>query len=385
MAGPHFAEVQPSPVEHFKLYFYAAVLHVVGEIAAMLGSQETAFKQFPFLSGYYQQFARYAPENSNLRAFADWWRDSLLAWEETAGEFLPLRALREAAGLDHEAVTLLVAASLNEEDARFGSLFEIMQGTPGQQRLTLGLLSAWWRDVDGNNKGRTLIRQLQDVGLMQVVNTEAPRSQWALQTPAPIWDAMRGERHSAPAQWARYLAPSELSGREQLVISDEMWRMLVTIPPLLASGRAQALVMRGPRHNGRRTLIGALARELDCGALEISGLNKFADERWQLAGSLATLLWRRTLPEHPSARTASPGPRSNALLPFLWGCLIWTRVANSGSAALNPRPMTWMRSASVFASRAEIFNALPAWPNHTQRSRVGMRSRWLTLNRHPAL
>ena len=100
VAGPHFAEVQPSPVEHFKLYFYAAVLHVVGEIAAMLGSQETAFKQFPFLSGYYQQFARYAPENSTWRGFADWWRDSLLAWEETAGEFLPLRALREAAGLD---------------------------------------------------------------------------------------------------------------------------------------------------------------------------------------------------------------------------------------------------------------------------------------------
>ena len=321
MAGPHFAEVQPSPVEHFKLYFYAAVLHVVGEIAAMLGSQETAFKQFPFLSGYYQQFARYAPENSNWRAFADWWRDSLLAWEETAGEFLPLRALREAAGLDHEAVTLLVAASLNEEDARFGSLFEIMQGTPGQQRLTLGLLSAWWRDVDGNNKGRTLIRQLQDVGLMQVVNTEAPRSQWALQTPAPIWDAMRGERHSAPAPWARYLAPSELSGREQLVISDEMWRMLVTIPPLLASGRAQALVMRGPRHNGRRTLIGALARELGCGVLEISGLNKFADERWQLAGSLATLLraWPVIVLELDAGETAEVPPFKGYVGPI---CLV---------------------------------------------------------------
>ena len=321
MAGPHFAEVQPSPVEHFKLYFYAAVLHVVGEIAAMLGSQETAFKQFPFLSGYYQQFARYAPENSNWRGFADWWRDSLLAWEESASEFLPLRALREAAGLDHEAVTLLVAASLNEEDARFGSLFEIMQGTPGQQRLTLGLLSAWWRDVDGNNKGRTLIRQLQDVGLMQVVNTEAPRSQWALQTPAPIWDAMRGERHSAPAPWARYLAPSELSGREQLVISDELWRMLVTIPPLLASGRAQALVMRGPRHNGRRTLIGALARELDCGVLEISGLNKFADERWQLAGSLATLLraWPVIVLELDAGETAEVPPFKGYVGPI---CLV---------------------------------------------------------------
>ena len=321
VAGPHFAEVQPSPVEHFKLYFYAAVLHVVGEIAAMLGSHETAFKQFPFLSGYYQQFARYAPENSNWREFADWWRDSLLAWEETAGKFLPLRALREAAGLDHEAVTLLVAAGLTEEDARFGSLFEMVQGTPGQPRLTLGLLSAWWRDADGNNKGRTLIRQLQDAGLVQVVNTEAPRSQWALQTPAPIWDAMRGERHSAPVSWARYLAPSELSGRKQLVISDELWRMLVTIPPLLASGRAQALVMRGPRHNGRRTLIGALARELGCGVLEVSGLNKFADERWQLAGSLATLLraWPVIVLELDAGETAEVPPFKGYVGPI---CLV---------------------------------------------------------------
>jgi len=179
VAGSQFAEVQPSPAEHFKLYFYAAVLRVIGEIAILMGSQETAFKQFPFLSGYYEQFARYATEGFDWHAFADWWRDSLFAWEETASEFLPLRALREAAGLDHEAVTLLVAAGLNEEDARFGSLFEILQGTPGQQRLTLGLLSAWWRDADGANKGRTLIRQLQDVGLVQLVNTEAPRSQWA--------------------------------------------------------------------------------------------------------------------------------------------------------------------------------------------------------------
>ncbi|MDX6576012.1 MAG: hypothetical protein QOE96_1965 [Blastocatellia bacterium] len=290
VAGPPFAEVLPSPVEHFKLYFYAAVLRVIGEVTTLLGSLETAFKQFPFLSGYYQEFTRYAPENSTWREFGDWWRDSLLAWETTTSEFLPLRALREATGLDHEAMTLLVAAGLNEEDARFGSLFEIVQGTPGQPRLTLGLLSAWWRDADSNNRARTLIRQLQDVGVMQIVNTEAPRSQWALQIPALIWDAMRGERHDAPAAWARYVAPAELPAREQLVIPDKLRIMLAAIPALLASGQAQALVVRGPRHNGRRTLIGALARELDCGVLEVSGLSKLADERWQLAGSLATLL-----------------------------------------------------------------------------------------------
>lgn len=285
-----FVATSPTPVEHFKLYFYAAVLHVIGEVATMLGSLENAFKQFPFLSGYFEQFATYAPENTNWREFAEWWRDSLLAWEQATTQFLPLRSLRDTAALDHDAVTLLVAAGLNEEDARFGSLFEIVQGTAGQPRLTLGLSSAWWRDVDGNNNGRTLIRQLQDAGLIQLVNTEAPRSQWALQIPGPVWDAARGERHDAPAPWARYIAPSQLPTREQLVISNELRQVLIPIPSLLASGQAQALVVRGPQHNGRHTLISALARELDCGVLEISGLNKSSDERWQSAGSLATLL-----------------------------------------------------------------------------------------------
>jgi len=294
VSGPHFPEARPSPVEHFKLYFYAAVLHVVGEISTMLGSLEAACNQFPFLSGYYAQFAGLAPENSNWHEFADWWRESLFAWEQTSKEVLPLRAIRESAGLDHEAITLLVVAGLHEEDARFGSLFELLQGTAGQSRPTLGLIGAWWRDADGNNKGRALIRQLQDVGLVQIVNTDAPRSQWALQISAPIWDAIRGEKHNAPAPWLRYKAASELSLGEQLVISDEVRRLLVTIPSLLRSGQVQALIVRGPQHNGRRTLIGTLARELDSGVLEISGLNKIADERWQLAGSLATLL--RALP-----------------------------------------------------------------------------------------
>ncbi len=284
------ADTPPAPVGHFKLYFYAAVLHVIGEIATLLGSLETAFKQFPFLSGYYDQFAIFAPQNSTFRELGEWWRDSLLIWEQTASHHLPLRAIREAAGLDHDAVTLLVAAGLNEEDARFGSLFEIVQGTPGQARLTLGLVTAWWRDPNGNDQGRALFRRLQNVGLVQVMNAEAPRSQWALQTPPPIWDALRGERQSAPAPWTLYRAPAELCDRDQLVISDELHRMLATLPRLLSSGRAQALIVRGPQHNGRRTLTGALARELDCGVLEINGLTKLADERWQLAGSLATLL-----------------------------------------------------------------------------------------------
>jgi hypothetical protein len=290
VTSPQFVEAQPTPVEHFKLYFYAAVLHVIGEVSTLLGSPEAAFQQFPFLSGYYNEFTRYTPEQLNWRVFSQWWRDSLLAWEQTSSEYLPLRALRETAGLDHEAVTLLVTAGLNEEDARFGALFEIVQGTPGQTRLTQGLASAWWRDDAGNNRARSLIRQLQEAGLLQVVNPDAPRSLWALEAPAPVWEAIRGERHDAPTPWTRYIAPTDLTATEALVIADQPKQLLATLPSLLMSREVNTLLVRGPKHNGRRTLIGALARDLNCGVLEVSGLTKTADERWQSAACLATLL-----------------------------------------------------------------------------------------------
>lgn len=276
--------------EHFKLYFYAAVLRVVGEVSALVGSLETAFEQFPFLSGYYEEIARYKPEQFNWNEFSDWWRDSLLAWEQNASVYLPLRALRNAAGLDHEAITLLVSAGLNEEDPRFGTLFEILHGTPGQTRLTQGLASAWWRDDSGSDQARSLVRQLQDAGLVQIVNPAAPRSQWALQTPAPLWEAIRGERHNSPAPWARYSAPSDLLASNELLISAESRRVLDTLPTLLASGQVRTVVVRGPRHNGRHTFVGAVAGELNCGVLEISGFTNPTDDRWQTAAALATLL-----------------------------------------------------------------------------------------------
>ncbi|HEY0006842.1 MAG TPA: ATP-binding protein [Pyrinomonadaceae bacterium] len=284
-----FNEVQRTPAEHFKLYFYAAVLHVMGEIVGLFGSHEDAFKQFPFLGGYYEELRRYAPEHSSWKEFSDSWRGSLLDWEEATAEHLPLRSLRESAGLDHESMTLLMTIGLNEEDARFGLLFEIMQSTPGQQRPTLGLLNAWWRDLEGG-RARARLRQLQEVGLVQMIQTEGPRSQQALQMPEAMWDAMRGERHEALTAWASYRPPSKLLTSDQLIISDELRRLLGSFPALLENGEAEALVVRGPQHNGRRTLLGALAQELGRGVLELKGLHKLTDERWQMAGSLATLL-----------------------------------------------------------------------------------------------
>jgi hypothetical protein len=64
---------------------------------------------------------------------------------------------------------------------------------------------------------------------------------------------------------------------------------------LLQSGEAKTLVIRGPQHNGRRTVLGAVAKTLGRGvlAMDVSRLNTsylLEDDRWRVIGPLATLL-----------------------------------------------------------------------------------------------
>jgi hypothetical protein len=295
-----FPELAGVAASHFKLYIFAAVARVVEQVAQSFGSHEAAYEQFPFLEGYGEELEGYGVLAS-LAAADDageiWWEEAIHAWEEETEAHLPLRALREAAALDHEALTLLMCAGLIEEDARFGQLFEAMQATPGQHRPNYGLLNAWWRAADDCREVRARIRQLHELGLVEFIGTDAPRAEWALHTPALLWDVLRGETRERLAPWARYYTPATLNTLDALIIPPELRAQLGVIPTLLATGEAQALIVRGPHHNGRRTLLGAVARTLGRGLLELSPPDKTsetapnpANERWRLAGTLATLL-----------------------------------------------------------------------------------------------
>ena len=52
-----FADLEPTPAEHFKLFFYGAVLSLFHHIVQVFGSCEAAFKEFPFLVGYNNELA----------------------------------------------------------------------------------------------------------------------------------------------------------------------------------------------------------------------------------------------------------------------------------------------------------------------------------------
>src|ERR1051325_2528901 len=100
MRANAFADLPATPVEHFKLYFYAAVLQIIERVSQILGSFEAAFEQFPFLVGYNNELAEHGLAGLTSSDAGRWWRDNLREWEKAALCHLPLRALGEAAALD---------------------------------------------------------------------------------------------------------------------------------------------------------------------------------------------------------------------------------------------------------------------------------------------
>jgi hypothetical protein len=155
------------------------------------------------------------------------------------------------------------------------------------------------------------LRQLQELGLVQVVNGEAPRLEWALQPIGVVWDVLRGCASRSPAPWLRYRAAGDLMPADDLILSPELRQRLRNIRGLLATGTNPTLIVRGPHRNGRRTLLGTVASALERGFLEVTGLTKSDDERWRVVGTLATAL--RAMP----VLVFDPAPGETVTLPRL--------------------------------------------------------------------
>ena len=301
-----FSDLRPTPANHFKLCFYRAVLNAIQQVGRSLGSLDAAFSQFPFLAGYNNELAERGLAGKSVGDACAWWTGALAEWEVAVQHHLPLRALCEAAGLDQTTLALLMTIGLVEEDARFGFMFEYLQGITNQPRPTQGLLHSWFGPEE---VVRSSIRRMQEIGLVQVTNADVPRSGRALQVPTPLWDAIRGERPARFGSWARYRSAAELPQLNELTLPPEVARQAAALPPLFASGEVKTLVVRGPQHNGRRTLQAAIAAMLGRSMFEVNGPAKPDDERWKLIGPLATLL--NAMP----VIVLEPAPGETAILP----------------------------------------------------------------------
>lgn len=342
-----FATVPATPAGHFKLCCYAAILHVIDRCARTFESQDAAIEQFPFLAGYINELAEQGLNGLTTAEAIPWWRAALAEWEQACPAFLPLRALREAAGLSYEAGAIYCCAGLAEEDPRFGVLFEAVQGAPGQHRATYGLLNAWWSG-EGCDV-RAALAHLLEARLLQVLNPDAPRVDWALLPTPAVWDALDGRPPSAATPGAKYRPPESLTPLDALIAAPAQRAQLALLPDLLAAGDVRTLVVRGPQRNGRKTLVGAVARALGRGVLEVAGPANSDDERWVLAGHLAVL--RHALP----LLSYDLGPGETAALPRLGAYDGPLAVVAGGQGGLTgaPRSLTLHLDAPGVAERGE--------------------------------
>jgi hypothetical protein len=282
------AEVPRTAAEHLRLALFGVVAHLI-EVCGE-GDQAETLTAHPFLADYADAIASRLDD-------IDWtaaaWRSALMAWEEgrdgSAPAGLPLARLF-AAGLTRLDLELLLAVGLPEEDPRFCDLFE--QQTGRERRPTAGLLLAWWRlDADGADRVeavRRAILGLVRTGLIQVLNPQAPRSEWTLAVADPLWDSLRGIVPEAPG--LRLLESTALLPLAEYIAPPKVARVCRQLPRLLTDQPAQTLVVRGPRHNGRKTLLGAVARDLHRGLLLADTRVLEDEQRWALLGALAVTL-----------------------------------------------------------------------------------------------
>jgi hypothetical protein len=280
-----FDDLPRTPLHHFQIHYFAAASRVLDRVAATFASAEAAFDEFPFLAGYAAELG----QRDVVARTSAFWESTILQWERGASTHLPLRVLREAVALDCWALTLFFCVGLTEEDARFGLLFEALQ-SEGVRRPTVGLLNTWWREPDDGDAARVAIRRLCEAGLLRVTNPEAPRIERTLEPVAPLWDALRGQVHEHPVPWLRHQRVERLAALDELVLPDAVHGTVERLPALLERGEVRSVIVRGPHHCGRRTLVGALARALGRGVLEVTSSGADGDERMRMLGAMAAAL-----------------------------------------------------------------------------------------------
>jgi AAA+ superfamily predicted ATPase len=281
-----------TPESHFRLHLYGAVLHLRTRLP---------LEEVEFLHAYHDELdaAGYGARGDP----AGWWRE-VARWEREAAGHLPLRALRDAAGLDSVALCVLFTVGLPDEDPRFGALFAALEVAAAGGRPVAGLIAPWWGEPA---RFRTALRRLVRLGLVEAVDPDVPQAEWALRAAPAIWDVARGECLDQPTPWARYRPPERLVGRDEAILAPDAERAVGVLPGLLDADGPQPLIVRGPRRSGRRTTIGALARALGRGVLEITDPARLDG----MAGPLATAL------DAVPVIALEPGPGETVEVPAL--------------------------------------------------------------------
>ena len=224
----------------------------------------------------------YAAEAAGDTSSAVEFRAAVREWER-AGPPLPLSQL----GLDELALRLLFTVGLVEEDARFGLVWEAVDGGPGQQRPTRACSPRGRTTAPRAPRSATLVR----LGLVESGNAADPRRRVGAAVAPLVWDAARGELPRQPAPWLRYEPPEDATRSTGSCLNDGEAAAVALAPAALAARRGRRRSSRAARQSsGRRTAARARSRASSAAASSPSTRPPSRTSRWRAVGPLATLL-----------------------------------------------------------------------------------------------
>lgn len=279
---PLFAGLPHSPQQHFALLFFAALLRLARHAAERCGGVAPAVERFPFLGAYLDEIAALGLDGEAFAAAQSRWAAALADWEAAATQHLPLAALRGAAGLEDEDLVLLCAAAFADEDPRLGELCATLAGSAAASGLTAPLAGMLWPPAAGFD-ARAALGRLEALGLLARA-TDAP----AWHIPPDLAPLLRGAP-AAALPWLHHVALAQAPALDDLLLPDSVRAQAGTLAAALAAGDVDTIALRGPLHNGRRTLAAAIARAAGLGTVRVVGCAGADDPRWRTAAIVAAL------------------------------------------------------------------------------------------------
>lgn len=277
-------------------------LSAIGTVLDMLAVQLPQFpSDFPPMTTLAEDYRAAAAAIAGGSApTAAAWHAALALWQGGA-DTLPLARLA-AAGFGPGHRRLLMALAVIEEDPRLALLIEPDGGAP-----SLGGLVALWRGAAGDDdpgRVRDELLDLVDAGLVSVKDPDAPRNNWQVRAPVAVVDALSGQSPRLPGLVFHPLAklPVATGWIGDDIDPAVLGKALRDLP-------GQLLVVRGPQHNGRKTLVKMAAASAELGVLA-GDASLLADAaRWRLAGSVALLAGAMILVD------ATPAPGETLVIP----------------------------------------------------------------------
>jgi hypothetical protein len=270
-----FANIPCNAAGHFHLTVLGIVLRMIELQDADVSSH------LPFVHDYQSECGRMMGVKNTPTA--DDWDGNVSRWiDGSIG--LPIRRLFDA-GFDQQSAQLLLSIAATEEDAQLTYLIEADGSRP-----TMGGLIALWRRADSKDNAVGIRSRLLDLIAAQIIevsNPEASRSDWGLRLPGVIIDIISG---AAPRMTATHFECCDtLPDAHRWIADDENSPNPEGLGKILTKRDQQLLLVRGPRHNGRKTLLRMAAKQARKNCLLVGPDAISNPQNWSLICSVAWL------------------------------------------------------------------------------------------------